>query len=152
MISLLLVCLPISILWMFTYKLLILMGQEASISLVASKYAISLIPNLVVYAVLQALIRYFQTQSLIHPLLCSSFAALCFHIPLCWLLVFKIKMRSVGAALALGLSYWLNVILLSLYMIFSPSCKNTRATLSNDVVRSVRIFFRLAVPSAVMVW
>lgn len=151
-ISLLLVCFPISILWIFTDKFLLWMGQEPSISLVAGKYAISLIPNLVAYAVLQSLVRYFQAQSLIHPLLCCSCAALCFHIPVCWLLVFKINMRSVGAALALGLSYWLNVVLLGLYMLFSLSCKNTRAQVSNDVVRSVPVFFRFAVPSAVMVW
>lgn len=81
-ISLILVCLPISFPWMFTDKLLILIGQDPSISHVARKYSICLIPNLFSYAILQALIRYFQTQSLILPMLFSSFASLCFHIPL----------------------------------------------------------------------
>lgn len=111
-ISLILVCLPISFAWMFTDKLLILIGQDPSISHVARKYSICLIPNLFSYAILQALIRCFQTQSLILPMLFSSFASLCFHIPLCWALVFKAEMGIIGAALAISLSYWLNVILI----------------------------------------
>ncbi|KAL3565501.1 hypothetical protein D5086_033547 [Populus alba] len=79
---------------------------------VARKYSICLIPNLFSYAILQALIRCFQTQSLILPMLFSSFASLCFHIPLCWALVFKAEMGIIGAALAISLSYWLNVILI----------------------------------------
>ncbi|KAK7839411.1 protein detoxification 7 [Quercus suber] len=39
-------------------------------------------------------------QSLILPMLFSSFAALCFHIPFCWILVFKSKFGSSTAALA----------------------------------------------------
>ncbi|KAJ4840866.1 hypothetical protein Tsubulata_039831 [Turnera subulata] len=152
MISLIIVAVPISILWVFTDKLLILVGQDASISHVAGKYSIYLIPNLFSYAILQALTRYFQTQSLILPMLFSSAATLCFHVPLCWSLVFKAEMGSKGAALAISLSYWLNVILLWCYMRYSSKCKKTRAAFSKDVLLSIRVFLRLAVPSAIMTW
>ncbi|XP_022141871.1 protein DETOXIFICATION 8-like isoform X5 [Momordica charantia] len=62
-----------------------------------------------------------------------------------------ILLRVVGAALALGISYWLNVILLASYVFFSPSCNKTRAPLSREAISSIGQFFRLAVPSAVMV-
>ena len=45
-ISLILVCIPISTLWMFTDKLLILIGQDSTISHIAHKYCVCLIPNL----------------------------------------------------------------------------------------------------------
>ncbi|KAI9377543.1 hypothetical protein POPTR_019G075800v4 [Populus trichocarpa] len=135
---------------MFTDKLLILIGQDPSISHVARKYSICLIPNLFSYAILQALIRYFQTQSLILPMLFSSFASLCFHITLCWALVFKAEMGIIGAALAISLSYWLNVILLGLYMKCSSECEKTRSVFSKDVFFGIREFFRFAVPYAVM--
>ncbi|XP_022141868.1 protein DETOXIFICATION 1-like isoform X2 [Momordica charantia] len=151
MISLILVCFPISVLWFFTDKLLISIGQDPSISSVARKYSVFLIPNLFACAILQSLLRYFLTQSLILPLLFSSFATLCLHIPICWLFVFHFKLRVVGAALALGISYWLNVILLASYVFFSPSCNKTRAPLSREAISSIGQFFRLAVPSAVMV-
>ncbi|XP_073065346.1 protein DETOXIFICATION 14-like isoform X5 [Primulina eburnea] len=91
------------------------------------------------------------TQSLILPMVLSSIAALSFHVPVCWVLVFKANLGIAGAALAIGLSYWLNVILLALYVKYSSTCERTRAAWSGDVLPSVREFFCFAVPSAVMV-
>ncbi|KAF3447413.1 hypothetical protein FNV43_RR12599 [Rhamnella rubrinervis] len=150
-ISLTLVCLPISLLWLFTDKLLILIGQDPSISDVAHKYSIYLIPNLFSYATLQSLIRYFQTQGLILPMLYSSLTTLCFHVPLCWALVFKLKLKIAGAALAINLSYLVNLILLGFYVKCSTACQKSRAKFSMDVFSSMKEFFRFAIPSATMV-
>ncbi|KAK3036530.1 hypothetical protein RJ639_030971, partial [Escallonia herrerae] len=150
-ISLILVCLPVSALWIFMDKVLIFIGQDPSIALEAGKYSIWLIPALYAYAILQLLVRYLQTQSLIFPMLLSSTAALCFHIPVCWALVFKLKLGNSGGALAIGLSYWINVILLGLYVRYSSACEKTRISFSKEVIPSMREFFHFAVPSAAMV-
>ncbi|KAK9270953.1 hypothetical protein L1049_026541 [Liquidambar formosana] len=150
-ISLIPVCLPISLLWIFTDKILIFVGQDHAISLEARKYSIWLIPNLFSYAILQSLICYFQTQSLILPMLFSACETLCFHIPLCWALIFKLELGSIRAALAIGLSYWLNVIFLGFYVKYSSSCEKTRVQFSKDVFPCIGEFLRLAFPSAVMV-
>ncbi|KAI4332418.1 hypothetical protein L6164_017328 [Bauhinia variegata] len=126
------------------------LGQDPSISRVAYKYSLYLIPNLFSYAILQSLVRYFQTQSLILPMLYSSCATLCFHIPLCWAFVFRLRFGYIGAALAISLSYWLNVSLLVCYMKYSSACKETRGVFSRDVLLSLKIFFRFVIPSAVM--
>ncbi|KAH6780018.1 MATE efflux family protein [Perilla frutescens var. hirtella] len=39
---------------------------------------------------------------LIVPMIWSSIAALLFHIPACWALVFKTKLGTAGAAVAIG--------------------------------------------------
>jgi MATE family multidrug resistance protein len=78
-----------------------------------------LVPTLFGSAVLKPLTRYFQTQSLILPMLFSSFVVLSFHIPACWTLVYKLELGSLGAAIAFGSSTWLYVILLSIYVIYS---------------------------------
>ncbi|CAI9110631.1 OLC1v1010691C1 [Oldenlandia corymbosa var. corymbosa] len=150
-ISLILACLPISILWIFMDKLLVLMGQDHSISAEAGKYAIWLIPTLFPYAILQALMRYLQTQSLITPMLYSSVAALLFHVPVCWALVFYFKLGNAGAALAIGLSYWLNVVILFVYVKYAAAFEKTRLSFSKDSMSSIGEFFKLAVPSSVMV-
>ncbi|XP_015899776.2 protein DETOXIFICATION 12-like isoform X2 [Ziziphus jujuba] len=150
-ISLIFVCFPISIIWIFTDKILILMGQDHSISVVAQKYSIYLIPNLFCYAILQSLIRYLQTQSLILPMLYSTLAALCLHIPLCWVLVFKLELEITGAALAINISYWINVILLGFYIKFSSACEKTRPVFSMEVFLKIKEFFRFGIPSALMV-
>jgi MATE family multidrug resistance protein len=147
-----LVCLPLSLIWIYMEDLLILIGQDPLISREAGKFTIWLIPALFAYATLQPLIRYFQTQSLIVPMLISSCATLLFHIPLCWVLVFKSGLDDLGGALAISISYWLNVILLVFYMEFSSACSKTRVPISKEVFHGIREFFCFAIPSAVMIW
>ncbi|BFG17149.1 hypothetical protein CerSpe_034230 [Prunus speciosa] len=149
--SLNLVCLPLSLIWIYMEKILIFMGQDPVISHEAGKFTTWLLPALFAYATLQPLIRYFQTQSLIIPMLMSSFAILLFHIPLCWILVFKSGLDNLGGALAISISYWLNVILLGLYMKFSSACSKTRAPISKEIFQGIGEFFRFAVPSAIMI-
>ncbi|KAL6953812.1 hypothetical protein U1Q18_047385 [Sarracenia purpurea var. burkii] len=149
--SLVIVCLPISILWIYTGKLLIFIGQDPSISHEAGKFLTWLIPALFAYAALQPLYRYFLMQSLILPMFISSCTALAFHIPLCWFLVFKSGLDNLGGALAYDISIWLDVIFLVLYRRYSSSCAKTRASISMDVLRGVGEFFRFAVPSAIMI-
>ncbi|KAF8040332.1 hypothetical protein BT93_B2538 [Corymbia citriodora subsp. variegata] len=150
---LILVCLPLSLVWIFMGKLLVLMGQDPEISLEAGRFATCLIPALFAYGTLQPLVRYFQTQSLVFPLLVSSVVTLIFHLAVCWTLVFNSSFRNLGAAIAIGLSYWLNVILLALYMKYSPSCAKTktRVLIFRELFPGMREFFSLAVPSAVMI-
>ncbi|XP_059670716.1 protein DETOXIFICATION 12-like [Cornus florida] len=150
-ISLVLVCFPVSLLWIFMDKLLILVGQDPSISLEACKYSIWLIPALFGGAILKPLVRYLQSQSLTLPMLGSSFIVLCLHLPLCWALIFKFKLGIHGAAIAISLSTWLNVILLGLYVKYSATCKKTRMPFSKDAFFGIGEFFSFAVPSAVMV-
>ncbi|CAI9758415.1 unnamed protein product [Fraxinus pennsylvanica] len=133
------------------YKLLILIGQDPLISVEAGKFTIWLIPSLFPYAILQSLVRYLQIQSLILPMLLSSLVSLFFHLPLCWALILKLKLRNAGAPLAICLSYMVNAIFLGHYVKFSSVCYKTRASLSKDVFLTTSEFFQYAIPSAVMV-
>ncbi|KAG4114597.1 hypothetical protein ERO13_D12G055200v2 [Gossypium hirsutum] len=144
------ICLPVCLLWVFMDKLLVLTGQDPEIAKMAWRYGIWLIPALFPYSILQSQVRYFQTQSLILPMLFVSLATLCFHVPVCWVLVFKSGLENTGAALSIGLSYWLNVILLGFHMRYSASCEKTRCFILKDVFSSVKHFFRFGIPSAVM--
>nr|XP_043615581.1 protein DETOXIFICATION 14-like [Erigeron canadensis] len=150
-ISLLLVCFPISVLWICIDKLLILLGQDPLISAEARKFSVWLIPTLFPYAILQLIIRYLLSQSLIFPMLWSSISVLVLHVPICWALVFKLGLGIVGAALAIGVSYTLNVIFLGVYLYNSKACEKTRVMCSQDVMTDIKEFFRLAIPSAIMI-
>lgn len=148
-----LVCLPLSLLFISTEKLLVMTRQDHVISAEAGKFAIQLIPTLFPYAILQCLVRYLQSQSLILPMVWSSLASLCLQIPLCWALIFKFNLGNSGAALSIGISYWFNVVLLLLYVKYSSACRETCGPISTtDVFVTVREFFQLAIPSAAMVW
>ncbi|KAH9739209.1 protein DETOXIFICATION 2 [Citrus sinensis] len=144
------ICFPISVLWIFMDKVLILLGQDPEIATGACNFSISLIPALLAFAVLRPLIHNLQSQSLILPLFLSACATLCFHILLCWYLVFKANFRIVGAALAIGLSYCLNAVILALYMRYSSSCEKTRVFIFSDIFSCIKEFFSFALPTVVM--
>ncbi|KAH0756228.1 hypothetical protein KY290_026498 [Solanum tuberosum] len=149
--SLIIVCIPIAVLWLYVGKLLTFMGQDPQISHEAGKFIKWMIPALFAYANLQALVRYFQMQSMIVPMLISSCITICFHIPLSWVLVFSSGLGNIGAAVAVGISLWLNVIILASYMRLSPACAKTRVPVSWEIVNGMREFFQFAIPSAVMI-
>ncbi|XAR51501.1 hypothetical protein NMG60_11006146 [Bertholletia excelsa] len=150
-IALILTCLPVCILWIFLDKLLTLIGQDHSISIEAQKYSVWLIPALFGGAILKPLVRYLQTQSLVLPMLVSSFIVLCLHVLVCWALIFKLELGSSGAAISIGLSICFNVILLGLYVKYSTACENTRVAFWKDAFLGIAEFFRFGIPSAVMV-
>ncbi|XP_073055167.1 protein DETOXIFICATION 12-like isoform X2 [Primulina eburnea] len=149
--SLIVVCIPLSILWIYMGNVLIFFGQDPQISHEAGKFLTWLIPALFGYATFQPMVRYYQMQSLIFPMLISSCITLCFHIPLCWALVYKSGLENLGAAVAMDISEWLNVSILGLYMKYSSVCAKTRAQISMKIFDGVKDFFRFAIPSAVMV-
>ena len=151
-ISLTLVCPPICLLWIFMDKFLSLIGQDPMISHEARNYSLWLVPALFGCAILKPLTRYCQTQSSILPMLLMSFAILAFHIPTCWILVYKLEMGKNGAAVSFGLSTWMYVVLLGLYVKCSSVFERTRLAFSRDCFIGIGEFFRLAVPSALMVW
>nr|XP_043623688.1 protein DETOXIFICATION 12-like isoform X3 [Erigeron canadensis] len=149
--SLLIVCIPLSVLWRYTENILVLTGQSPAISREAGKFITWLIPALFAYATLQPLIRYFQMQSMLWAMLISSTVALCLHVPLCWALVYTTRLANIGAAISMDITMWLNVIFLFLYMKYSPACAKTRAPISMEVLHGMKQFFSYAIPSAVMI-
>ncbi|CAH8363017.1 unnamed protein product [Eruca vesicaria subsp. sativa] len=150
-VSLLIICFPISLLWIFMKNILLLFHQKPDISEIASVYCLWLIPALFGYSVLQSLIRYFQTQSLIFPMVFSSLTVLCFHVPVCWVLVYTLGLGTKGAALSVSLSYWLNAVFLWFFMRRSHVCEGKRVFISMEAFGHMRTFFSLAVPSAMMI-
>ncbi|XP_048422401.1 protein DETOXIFICATION 8-like [Pyrus x bretschneideri] len=151
MISLLLVCPPICVLWIFFDKLLPLVGQNPQISHEAQIYSVWLIPALFGGAILKPLTRYFQSQSSIFPMILSSFVILLFHILTSWAFIYKLELGVKGSAISFSLSTWLYVVLLWLYAMFSSSFEETRLAFSMESLVHIGQFFRLAIPSAVMI-
>ncbi|KAJ4868117.1 MATE efflux family protein [Raphanus sativus] len=150
MICLVLICFPISLLWVYMDKLLELFHQDPLISELACRYSIWLIPALFGCALLQPMIRYFQSQGLVLPLCLSSFGSLCFHVPFCWFLFYKLRLGIVGAALSNGFSLWLNVALLWAFMRDSAVYRETRNLQAQELFSSMKQFISLAIPTAMM--
>ncbi|XP_048443844.1 protein DETOXIFICATION 16-like [Pyrus x bretschneideri] len=150
MLVLSLVCIPLAIISANTKTIVIALGQNAAIAAEAGEFARFTIPSLFAYGLLRCLVRFLQTQNIVFPMMLSSVVSALLHIPLCWVLVFKSGLGGRGAALAYSISFWINVLLLALYVKFSPSCAKTWTGFSKEAFHNVTTFIRLAVPSAVM--
>ncbi|KAG6587668.1 Protein DETOXIFICATION 16, partial [Cucurbita argyrosperma subsp. sororia] len=151
MVVLLLVSIPLAVIWANTGEILKLLGQDPEISAEAGKYAISMIPSLFAYGLLQCLNRFLQTQNVVFPMVMSSGIAALLHIPICWVLIFKVGLEIRGAAVANSISYWLNVLILTLYVKFSSSCSSSWTGFSVQAFHNIPYFLKLAIPSASMV-
>ena len=146
------VSIPLAVIWANTGEILKFLGQDAEISAEAGKYAIFMIPSLFAYGLLQCLNRFLQTQNVVFPMvMCSGIAAL-LHIPICWILIFEIGLEIRGAAMANAISYWINVLMLMLYVKYSSSCSKSWTGFSVQAFQNIPNFLRLAIPSACMVW
>ncbi|KMS97513.1 hypothetical protein BVRB_5g126270 isoform A [Beta vulgaris subsp. vulgaris] len=151
MVLLLVISIPISVIWSYTETILVALGQDHKIAAEAAPYAQFMIPSLFAYSLLQCLIRFFQTQNIVSPMMLTSGITTLLHILICWMLVFKSGLGSKGAALANTISYWINCLLLALYVKFSSSFSRTWTGFCTASFQGIPALLRLAVPSAVMV-
>lgn len=151
-ISLLVLCIPIILLWIFMDKLLILMGQDPRIALEAHKFTLWLIPGLIASSIYEPLIRFLQCQSLVLPLVLNVALVLALTSLSCWISVFVLKFGISGVAFSLSLGGWLNVLFLGLYITCSSACEKTRTYFSKDAFYDIWPFLRFGFPSALMIW
>lgn len=142
----------LAIIWANTKQILVVMHQDKAISKEAGSYALFLIPSLFAYGPLQCILKFLQTQNIVLPMVITSGIAALLHTLLCWLLVFEFKLGSKGAAISNSICYWVNVLLISLYVKFSSTCKQTWTGFSKRALQDLFVFLRLAIPSALMVW
>ncbi|XP_059596556.1 protein DETOXIFICATION 15-like [Vitis vinifera] len=134
MVVLLLVSIPVAFIWSNTGYILASLGQDPEISAEAGLYAHFMIPSIFGFTLLQCHIRFLQAQNNVVPMMIKS------------------GLRNKGAALANAIFYWINVLLLAIYVRISPSCKKTWIGFSREAMHDVPKFLRLAIPSAVMIW
>ncbi|CAH8258072.1 unnamed protein product [Arabidopsis lyrata] len=151
MFVLLILSVPLSIIWANTEQILVLVHQDKSIASVAGSYAKYMIPSLFAYGLLQCINRFLQAQNNVFPVFVCSGITTCLHLLLCWLFVLKTGLGYRGAALAISVSYWFNVILLSCYVKLSPSCSHSWTGFSMEAFQELYDFSKIAFPSAVMV-
>ncbi|KAL3002354.1 hypothetical protein AAZX31_08G049500 [Glycine max] len=151
MLVLMIVSINLAFIWANTRSILVALGQDPEISAEAGQYAQLMIPSLFAYGILQCLNRFLQTQNIVFPMVFSSGVTTLLHILICWTMVFKSGLGNKGAAIANAISYWINVLILILYVKFSPSCSKTWTGFSKEALHGIPSFLKLAIPSALMV-
>ncbi|CAL5335425.1 unnamed protein product [Camellia sinensis] len=142
----------LTFLYWFSGPILKAIGQTDSIAEVGQIFARGLIPQLFAFAISCPMQRFLQAQNIVNPLAYIAVGVFLLHILLSWLVVYVLDYGLIGAALTLSLSWWFLVIIQGLYILFSPSCKETWTGFSMKAFRGIWPYFKLTVASAVMLW
>ncbi|KAL9357795.1 hypothetical protein Peur_051048 [Populus x canadensis] len=140
----------LTFLYWFSGPVLRAIGQTESVAEQGEIFARGLIPQLYAFALSCPMQRFLQAQNIVNPLAYMSVAVFLLHILLTWIVVYLLQYGLLGAALTLSFSWWLFVILNGLYIILSPSCKETWTGLSASAFTGIWPYFKLTVSSAVM--
>lgn len=146
------VSIPLAMIWEYMGQFFSTFCQNPLISIEAEKFSRLIIPNLFIYIALRPLVKFLQSQGIVFPMILSFAITLFFHVPIYWVLVFKVGLGNKRDALANHISNWMNVELLSLYVTFSPTCKRTWTSFSRHALYDISSFLKIVVPSTMMVW
>ncbi|XP_015084726.1 protein DETOXIFICATION 49-like [Solanum pennellii] len=148
---LLLTSIPISILWLFMQKLLILCGQNHEIAKMAQNYILFSLPDLFAQSLLHPLRIYLRSQSITLPLTFCAIFAIILHIPINYFLIKILNLGIKGVALS---GVWTNFNLvgsLIIYIIFSKIYKKTWCGISLECFKGWKSLLNLAIPSCISV-
>ncbi len=149
---LLVVAIPICLAGFYMAPILIAFGEDPAIANNAQLYGRCLLPCILAFAVMMPFVKFCQSQRIVVPLMWCAAAACLLQFPLCLLLITKLNWGYKGGAVAMSVSTILDTVILVTILRFSPKCKKSFTSLSLEALHDLRGFFKLAVPSALMMW
>ncbi|XP_020224357.1 protein DETOXIFICATION 19 isoform X2 [Cajanus cajan] len=141
----------ISIIWLYTEPILVLLHQSHDIARTTALYMKFLVPGLFAYGLLQNMLRFLQTQSVVIPLVVLSALPLLIHIGIAYALVQWSGLSFTGAPVAASISQWMSMLLLAMYVMYAKNFKQTWQGFSMHSFHYVFTNMKLALPSAAMV-
>lgn len=149
---LLLVCVPISILWLNVEPIFSLLGQDSDITQLAKVYMVFSIPELLAQACLHPLRIFLRTQGLTTPLTIACVCSVILHLPINYIFVIYLDMRVKGVALALAVNTInLNLGLIIYLFVSTTPLKPWHGTTAVSLFQGWRPLLAIAVPSCLSV-
>ncbi|KDP20755.1 hypothetical protein JCGZ_21226 [Jatropha curcas] len=141
---------PLTLLYVFSKPLLILLGEPNDIASAAALFVYGLIPQIFAYAANFPIQKFLQAQSIVNPSAYIALATLFVHLFITWLGVFKLNWGLLGASLILSFSWWVIVLAQFAYIVMSKRCKKTWSGFSIQAFFGLWGFFKLSAASAIM--
>lgn len=142
---------PIGLLWCNLKPILLLCGQDESITNLASTYILFSLPDLITQAFLQPLRIYLRTQNITVPLTLSAAIALLLHVPLNFVLVVYLNLGIRGVAMASVWTNFLMLLFLLCYLYLSGAYMKSWQMPSKECLEGWRSLLSLAIPSCASV-
>ncbi|KAF3340163.1 MATE efflux family protein 5 [Carex littledalei] len=150
---LLCVSIPIALFWTYCMRpILLLCGQDESISGAAQQFILYSTPDLLLQSFLHPLRIYLRTQSVNLPLTLCAALAIVLHLPINYLFVSVLGLGIRGVALASCCANLNLLFFLFVYILFSGVHKRTGGfSLSTECFKGWGSLLSLAIPSCVCV-
>ncbi|KAF3431206.1 hypothetical protein FNV43_RR25936 [Rhamnella rubrinervis] len=139
----------LSLLYIFAYPFLLLIGQTPDISKAAGEFSLWMIPQLFAYAVNFPIAKFLQAQSKVMVMAFIAAVGLVLHTVFSWLLIIQLEWGMVGAAVVLNFSWWF-IVGAQLVYILSGTCGRAWTGFSWKAFENLWGFVRLSLASAVM--
>ncbi|KAL5718620.1 Protein DETOXIFICATION 34 [Ranunculus cassubicifolius] len=147
-IILIVTCIILSPIYIFSAPVLKLLGQEEDIAELAGRFAIQIIPQMFSLAINFPTQKFLQSQSKVSVLAYIGAFALVLHIILLWLFIYVFGWGIGGAAFAYDISGWIIALLQVGYVV--RWCTDGWTGLSMLAFNEIWAFVRLSLASAVM--
>ncbi|GJN32460.1 hypothetical protein PR202_gb20974 [Eleusine coracana subsp. coracana] len=141
---------PLAVLYAFSERVLVLLGESERIAAAAAFFVYGLIPQIFAYAANFPIQKFLQAQSIVAPSAYISAATLVLHLALSWVAVYKMGLGLLGGSLVLSLSWWVIVVAQFAYIVTSPRCRETWTGFTVQAFSGLCGFFKLSAASAVM--
>ncbi|KAJ8541867.1 hypothetical protein K7X08_016733 [Anisodus acutangulus] len=143
--------LPITFLWLNISRILLYLHQDANITLLARTYLIFSLPDLITNSFIHPIRVYLRAQGITHPLTLASLAGTILHLPINYLVVFRLRLGVAGVAAASATSNVAALVTLVLYIKISGLHKPTWTNPTFECLTGWKPLIRLAAPSCVSV-
>ena len=122
---------PIFVIFAFSDRILIAIGQDPSISKIAQRYCCIMIPGVWAQSIFDATTRFLNAQYIVMISLYVQIATLIIHLMLCLLFVRVFDGQDIGVANATNVTYILNMVALEIYCYREPKLSKTYLGLPN---------------------
>lgn len=144
-------CILLTPIYIFASPILKLIGQTDEVAELSGVVSLWVLPLHFSYAIQFPLQRFLQSQLKNFVTLWTSLVVLVFHALISWIFVYVLDFGIVGAAVALDISWWLQCIML-LVFVTCGWCPLSWAGLSTEAFSGLWEFVKLSAASGVMIW
>ena len=139
---------------MFTKEILLILGQSHESSEAARIYVISILPGMFAMSQFETVRRYLQAMGNYNLSLYIQSTTSLLHILWSYVLVSIFDFGLIGSAISTCLTYWINLIVITLFLKFKKNLVPLGAThaFNSDSLKNWPQYLKFGVPSALMMW
>lgn len=140
------------ILLFYSGQILEKLGQEPVAAKAAENYILMLLPGMFAMTQFETIRRYLQSMGIFDLTMYIQVATTCLHFVWCYLFIYYFNLGVTGAALAACITYWTNLIVVSLILTYGKEIVPNQAWhLPNvDSLKDWWKYLRYGVPSCLM--